>query len=176
MPHPHAVPGLLRRAAHTAPAGSFPRGPHTPWIDAILLGVLMLGTIVMAIAVGGAAHGLPEAVAAPPAGETLREVPIRIDARGVLAIGKHTFDLASGDPRIRDDAIVAVRTAVRRIHDERPGVVLRGEPIPQPWPADRVVVIHAHDQTPCEYVALVISALHHPELQPPRIQYAVQAP
>ena len=176
MPHPRTVPGLFRRSPHAAPAGTLPRGPHTPWIDALLLGVLMLGTVVMGVAAGGAVHWLPEADAAPHADETLREIPIRIDARGVLAIGTHTFDLTSGDPRVRDDAIVAVRMVVRRIHDEGPGVVMRGEPVPQPWPADRVVVIHAHDQTPCEHVALVIHALHHPHLQPPRIQYAVQAP
>lgn len=106
-----------------------------------------------------------------PTNEIKRFV-INLTRDGKIHFKQNEFDLASDDPGIQDDNIVALRTALRQLHSEGGGNILR-----EPDGASKVpVMIHADWGTKWKYVQWVMQACAHPDIKIYKLQFAVKKP
>ncbi len=108
----------------------------------------------------------------PVPGEVKRFV-INLTRDGRIIFKGNTFELTSPDAGIQDDNIVALRTALRQIHDSGGGSALLREPDG----ASKVpVMIHADWGTKWKYVQWVMQACAHPDIKIYKLQFAIKVP
>ena len=104
--------------------------------------------------------------------EEVKRFVINLTREGVIHFKQQQFNLASEDPGIQDDNIVALRTALRQIHAEGGGAVLREKDGASKVP----VMIHADWGTKWKYVQWVMQACAHQDIKIYKLQFAVKKP
>ena len=102
----------------------------------------------------------------------IKRFVINITRDGKIYFKDNEFDLASEDPGIQDDNIVALRTALRQIHEAGGGVIMREKDGASKVP----VMIHADWGTKWKYVQWVMQACAHPDIKIYKLQFAVKKP
>ena len=97
---------------------------------------------------------------------------INLTRSGRVLFKSYEFDLASEDPGLQDDAIQALQDALRQVHNEGGGAVLR-----EPDGASKVpVLIHADWGAKWKYVQWIMQACAHPDIKIYKLQFAVKRP
>ena len=104
--------------------------------------------------------------------DPVKKFIINLTRDGMIIFKNQEFDLASEDPGVQDDNIQNLRTALRQIHAEGGGAILREQDGASKVP----VMIHADWGTKWKYVQWVMQACAHPDIKIYKLQVAVKTP
>jgi biopolymer transport protein ExbD len=102
--------------------------------------------------------------------EEVKRFVINLDGEGNVYFKQYEFNLSSEDPGVADDAIMALKDALRRMHE---GNALWIEPDG----ASKVpVMVHADHAAKWKYVQWIMQACADPAIKIYKIQFAVKKP
>ena len=104
-----------------------------------------------------------------PSAEVKRFV-INLQADGTVYFKDYEFNLSSEDPGVADDAIMALKDALRRVHGKDATLI-------EPDGASKVpVMVHADWGAKWKYVQWIMQACADPAIKIYKIQFAVKKP
>ena len=102
--------------------------------------------------------------------DEVKRFVINLDAKGEVSFKTYVFNLSSEDPGEADDAIIALKDALRRVHGKDATLI-------EPDGASKVpVMVHADWGAKWKYVQWIMQACADPAIKIYKIQFAVKKP